>query len=63
MILSWPLKTVIESAGDNLQWVDLQNNQLLDSSLDAKHTNMDRLKQAVEKAAIESRLANDSNQL
>ena len=57
------VETVIESAGDNLQWVDLQNNQLLDSSLDAKHTNMDRLKQAVEKAAIESRLANDSNQL
>ena len=57
------VETVIESAGDNLQWVDLQNNRLLDSSLDAKHTNMDRLKQAVEKAAIESRLANDSNQL
>jgi len=43
--------------------VDLQNNQLLDASLDAKHTDMDRLKAAVEKAAIESRMANDSNQL
>lgn len=57
------VETVIDSAGDNLQWVDLQNNQLLDASLNAKHTDMDRLKERAEKAAIESRLANASNQL
>lgn len=52
---------VIEAAKDNMQWVNLKRNSFKNGNLDALHTNMEKLEDAVNMAMAAA--AADSNQL
>ena len=54
------METVIEAA-DNMQWVNLKRNSFQNGNLDALHTNMEKLNDAVNMAMADA--AADSNQL